>query len=316
MPRAELPTKAHLWNQVHQGASYPLSPPIFYWCSLRTPALQFKRTTPGCVSKLIYSRAPPNPNYVLDPTHPALHFKPVQYAKAFPWRSYPGFSLRAVPKSLLEKPSYPAPNPPFVLAPPRSVYLDKGEAREGKEDARDGAEFEDGRDGVRERPTEGWVEEKDRISMSLVNVASLAVGGRTLRVNVYNKFKNAIALVTTRGADVERGPDGVKRIVFRDDEAGLNWVLRGACFSPRSSPTPLLCVLFPAPVSLPNGYTFPCPLQRSRPNSIPDFTSPHHPLQIGRTSADPIPKSTSCPTPSSSPASDVPSKTSTSPASG
>lgn len=26
MPRAELPTKAHLWNQVHQGGSYLLSP--------------------------------------------------------------------------------------------------------------------------------------------------------------------------------------------------------------------------------------------------------------------------------------------------
>nr|VWO98594.1 MRP-like transporter [Ganoderma boninense] len=201
--------------------------------------LQFKRTTPGSVSTLIFLKSPPNPNRVLDPTHPALHFKPVQYAKAFPWRSYPGFSIRALPKSLLDKPSYPAPNPPFVLTPPRTVTLDKGAARGGGKAAGDETEVGAGQgaEGVGEGSTQRWVEEKGRISMSLVNAATLGVGGRPVRVKVYNKFKNAIALVATRGADVERGPDGSKRIVFHDDEAGQNWVLRDWTYICRPHPT-------------------------------------------------------------------------------
>ncbi|PIL29165.1 hypothetical protein GSI_09214 [Ganoderma sinense ZZ0214-1] len=82
----------------------------------------------------------------------------------------------------------------------------------------------------------GWVEEKGRISMSLINVAALGVGGRPLRVKVYNKFKNAIALVVTRGAAVERDPDGSKRIVFRDEEAGPSWVLRDWTYMCRPDP--------------------------------------------------------------------------------
>ncbi|KAI1792451.1 hypothetical protein LXA43DRAFT_342129 [Ganoderma leucocontextum] len=200
-----------------------------------TKSIKFKRTTPGSISSLVYPNRPPNPNRVLDPTHPALHFKPPQYAKAFPWRSYPGFSLRALPKSLLDKPSYPAPNPPFILAPPRSVTLDKGKAREeDTSDESEGGGVEDGggENGIGEGPSTRWNEEKDRISMSLANVASLGVGGRVVRVKVDNKVKNAIALVATRGADVECGADGVKRIIFRDEQAGPGWVLRGACFSP------------------------------------------------------------------------------------
>lgn len=215
-----------------------LPPFIFRWTVLTAGAvLQFKRNTPGSITSLIYSNRPPNPNRVLDPTHPALHFKPAQYAKAFPWRSYPGFSLRAVPKSLLEKPSYPAPNPPFAMSPPRSVTLDKGKARE--EDVSDEREGEDGQDGVGEEPAAGWKEEKGRISMSLVNAASIGVGGRVLRVKVTNKLKNAISLVATRGADVEPGPDGVKRIVFRDEQADPPWVLRGACFCHTALPVPV-----------------------------------------------------------------------------
>ncbi len=265
MSRVELPPQAHLRDQVHQGPSYPTSF-IFHCTAVLTidPALQFKRTTPGSIGNLIYSSRPPNPNRVLDPTHPALHFKPAQYAKVFPWRVYPGFSLRALPKSLLEKPPYPAPNPPFVLAPPRSVTLDKGQAREEDTGDEDESGGEEG-DGVDGGPTAEWVEEKGRISMSLANVASLGIGGRVVRVNVLNKFKNAIALVATRGADVESGPDGAKRIVFRDTQAGPHWVLRGACFSP--------CLpLLPPATPISSSYARSC-LQQSLPPLMSEIHS-------------------------------------------
>ena len=59
-----------------------------------------------------------------------------------------------------------------------------------------------------------------------------------VRVKVLNKLENAIALVVTRGADVEEGEEGengVKRIVFRDKEGGSGWMLRGACMLALSS---------------------------------------------------------------------------------
>ena len=137
---------------------------------------------------------PPHPNRVLDPTHPALHFKPLQYARAFPWRTYPGFALRALPKSLLDKPATVFPDPPISIQPPRSVTLVNKTTRIG-----DGDETTRESEGERgSRVTAKWAEERGRLSMSLVDLAAKDIGGRVVRVKVLNKMKNAIALVAAR----------------------------------------------------------------------------------------------------------------------
>ncbi len=64
--------------------------------------------------------------------------------------------------------------------------------------------------------------------MSLMDVASKSAGGRVLRVNVLNKFKMAISLIVTRGADAEIG-EGEQRIVFKSERLGGEWVLSGVC---------------------------------------------------------------------------------------
>ncbi|TFK89998.1 hypothetical protein K466DRAFT_639362 [Polyporus arcularius HHB13444] len=180
-------------------------------------SVRFKRTTPGCIAQLAHANKPPAKQRVLDPSHPALDFSPTQFARAFPWRTYPGFAIRAIPKGLLEKPATVFPDPPFSSAPTRSSYAQQGQSGRG------------------------------RVSMSLMNVASKSTGGRVLRVNVLNKLKTAISLVAARGADVEDGKDGQPRIVFRAEEEPLadDWVLSGACGSMSG---PVCCmVLIPYP---------------------------------------------------------------------
>ncbi|EJF61780.1 hypothetical protein DICSQDRAFT_136296 [Dichomitus squalens LYAD-421 SS1] len=195
-------------------------------------SIKFKRTTPGSITYVVTSNRPPYPKRVLDPTHPALHLKPSQYANAFPWRAYPGFGLRALPKSLLDKPSVPFPDPPFSVQPPRSVTLDSGQAWDD-----DGGSDATSENRWVAKGTVKWAEEERwRISMSLVDVVAKGVGGRVVRVKVLNKLKNAIALVVTRGADVEEGADGAKRIVFREREAGSGWVLRDWTYLCRPEP--------------------------------------------------------------------------------
>ncbi|KAI0697616.1 hypothetical protein C8T65DRAFT_614629 [Cerioporus squamosus] len=160
-------------------------------------SVRFKRTTPGSINQLAHANKPPAKNRVLDPSHPALDFTPTQFARAFPWRTYPGFSIRAVPKGLLERPATVFPNPPFATAPIRNSHVQDEQSVNG------------------------------RVSMSLMNVASKSTGGRVLRVNVHNKLKTAISLVAARGATVEKGKDGQPRIVFKAEEEPLadDWVL-------------------------------------------------------------------------------------------
>ncbi|KAI0767348.1 hypothetical protein C8Q74DRAFT_951049 [Fomes fomentarius] len=168
-------------------------------------SINFKRTTPGGVHNVAHANKPPSKQRVLDPTHPALKLTPSEFGKAFPWRTYPGFAIRAVPKALLERPANPFPDPPF---PPAPVY--------SKDDDR----AKDGR---------------GRVSMSLLNVASKSAGGRVLRVNVLNKFKTAISLIVTRGADAERG-EGEQRIVFKPERLGGEWVLSDWTYICRPEP--------------------------------------------------------------------------------
>ena len=147
---------------------------------------------------------------------------------AFPWRIFPVFHLRVVPRALLEVPTVPWPDPPFTPAHVRS----------------------------RRRAAERWLGDpaapamgtggggggggRAQVDMSLVNVGVKEVGGRVTRVNVSRKLKTAISLVVTRGADVEVREDGRSEIVFRDEElGGENWILSGACSS--LSPSCISC---------------------------------------------------------------------------
>lgn len=164
---------------------------------------QFKRTTPGTISFISHANKAPSVHRVLDPKHPALRYTAAQFAKAFPWRTYPGFALRAVPKGLLEKPANTFPNPPFAFAPLNTA----------------GAQENDG--------------DSDWVSMSLMDVGGKIEGQRVVRVKVLNKLKTAISLVATRGADVEEreGEGRAQRMVFRPERLGAEWVMSGTSAS-------------------------------------------------------------------------------------
>ncbi|KAI0752858.1 hypothetical protein C8Q80DRAFT_480257 [Daedaleopsis nitida] len=158
-------------------------------------SVKFKRTTPGTIGFISRANKPPSIHRVLDPKHPALRYTPAQFAKAFPWRTYPGFAFRAVPKGLLEKPANLFPNPPFAFAPLRTA---EGQQNDG---------------------------ECDWVSMSLMDVGGKIEGRRVVQVKVLNKLKNAISLVATRGADVEEGEGRAQRMVFRPERLGADWVM-------------------------------------------------------------------------------------------
>ncbi|KAI0332218.1 hypothetical protein GY45DRAFT_1321271 [Cubamyces sp. BRFM 1775] len=151
-------------------------------------SINFRRTTPGSLATVLYSNRPPSPNHVLDRTHPALGYTRQVYAHVFPWRTYPGFTVRALPKALLAKPSYRFADPPYTL---------------------------------NEGPMKGR-----SANMSLLDCASKSVGGRVIRQEILRKFKTAISLIVVRGADVVGQGDDAK-IVFREEDAGKaeDWIL-------------------------------------------------------------------------------------------
>ncbi|KAI0634344.1 hypothetical protein C8Q77DRAFT_1055902 [Trametes polyzona] len=149
-------------------------------------SVNFRRTTPGSIYRVVYANKPPPRFAVLDPTHPALTYHNRDYARAFPWRIYPDFKLRAIPHGLLEPPSQPHPSPPYVLN------------------------------------TGTW--RGRRVNMSLLDIAPRDVGGHVARQDILRKFKTAISLIVTRGADVE-GEEGGEEIVFRKVGDPDEWVL-------------------------------------------------------------------------------------------
>ncbi|KAI0649854.1 hypothetical protein C8Q79DRAFT_900791 [Trametes meyenii] len=149
-------------------------------------SVNFRRTTPGSIRRMVYANKPPPPSAVVDPNHPALAYAPHEFIRTFPWRSFPGFKLRVLPKGLLDAPTSRYPDPPYTL---------------------------------NEGPTKGR-----SVNMSLLDVAPKSVGGRVVRQDILRKFKTAISLIVTRGADVE-GPEGQKRVVFRDVNDAESWIL-------------------------------------------------------------------------------------------
>ncbi|KAI0357650.1 hypothetical protein OH77DRAFT_1519035 [Trametes cingulata] len=151
-------------------------------------SINFRRTTPGSIYRIVHASRPPPPASVLDPTHPALAYSPADFTRAFPWRVLPAFRLRAVPHGLLEPPDPRIPCPPYAL----NEGLWKGRS----------------------------------VNMTLLDVAPKSAGGRVVRQDTLRRFKTAISLIVTRGADVEDGPaEGERRIVFRGAEPPENWIL-------------------------------------------------------------------------------------------
>ncbi|KAI8989061.1 hypothetical protein BD414DRAFT_324173 [Trametes punicea] len=151
-------------------------------------SINFRRTTPGTISFILFSKHPPPVSRVLDPTHPALSYSPYDWMRAFPWRACHGFSMRAIPKGLLTEPSPRHPEPPYSL-----------------------------NDGPRKGHS---------LNLSLLDCAPKSAGGRVVRQQILRKFKTAISLIVVRGADAE-GPEDDRRLVFRDEEAGKGeqWIL-------------------------------------------------------------------------------------------
>ncbi|KAI0672230.1 hypothetical protein C8Q78DRAFT_735687 [Trametes maxima] len=144
------------------------------------------RTTPGSIHRMLYANKPPPPSVVVDPQHPALSYTPHEFLRTFPWRVCPGFKLRVLPKGILDAPASRYPDPPYTL---------------------------------NEGPTKGR-----SVNMSLLDVAPKSVGGRVVRQDILRKFKTAISLIVTRGADVE-GPAGQKQVVFRGTNEAASWIL-------------------------------------------------------------------------------------------
>ncbi|KAI0657565.1 hypothetical protein C8Q70DRAFT_272267 [Cubamyces menziesii] len=151
-------------------------------------SINFRRTTPGSITRIIYGNRPPPPSLVLDPTHPSLHYNRPSWGKTFPWRTYPGFAIRAVPKAVLAPPTTVHPDPPHTL---------------------------------NEGPLKGR-----SANMSLLDCEAKSVGGRVTRQVILRKFKTAISLIVVRGADVEGQGDEAK-LVFREEHAGKakDWIL-------------------------------------------------------------------------------------------
>ncbi|KAI0827311.1 hypothetical protein BC628DRAFT_1368892 [Trametes gibbosa] len=152
----------------------------------RIKSINFRRTTPGAIFPIVHANKPPRPNQVLDPAHPALTYLPIDFTRAFPWRICDGFKLRTFPHALLQRPSQPHPSPPYE---------------------------------INAGPTRGR-----RVNMSLLDIAPRNIGGHVVRQEVLRKFKTAISLIVTRGADVE-GAEGSEKVVFREDNDPFDWIL-------------------------------------------------------------------------------------------
>lgn len=147
---------------------------------------QFRRTSPGSIYRVVYAHKPLPPNSAVDPTHPALGYRNQEFLRAFPWRCYNGFKIRALPHAVLEKPTTPFPSPPYKLS--------RGDG------------------GGRS------------VNMSLLDVAPRDVGGHVVRQDTLRKIKTAVSLIVTRGADVE-GPKGKEKVVFKGADTPDAWIM-------------------------------------------------------------------------------------------
>ena len=127
--------------------------------------------------------------------------------------------MRAVPKALLVRPDIVWPDPPFGFKPypARSAEDEDGYGHGGEEDEYDGVHK-----ATRTRTT--WTP-MPRVDMSLMHVIVTKMHKSGLvRSKVKSRIKNAVALVVTKGADVdvERG-----ELVANEDNAKdpEKWVL-------------------------------------------------------------------------------------------
>ncbi|OCH88740.1 hypothetical protein OBBRIDRAFT_733872, partial [Obba rivulosa] len=130
----------------------------------------------------------PLPTRILDPSHPAASIPRNKVLSSFPFTRADGFHLRAIPKALLYKPEVPYPDPPYGPA---------------KKDPR-------------------------KVDVSLLKIVAKRSVHKSavIRTKVSIKFKTAMSLIVTRGADAETDKKGRTKLVFRSGDAGKDrWTL-------------------------------------------------------------------------------------------
>ena len=177
--------------------------------------LQFRRTTPGGTSHILYPESTPT-GQVLDPTHPLARSNPRLYNGTLPKFFSKELIVRAVPKALLSRPELIYPHPPFDYAPYPSQPR-KGNERGGLEGKKLGRSK-----GKRD----------DVVHMSLLHIIPKKLHKSAfVRLTVKSRLKTAVSLVITRGACAERSADGKgKQVLVSRDEDSRSWVLSGAFF--------------------------------------------------------------------------------------
>ena len=146
----------------------------------------------------------------LDATHPAARLPKAAYGSAFPRFGSPALQVRAFPKALLMTPAAPWPDPPFppARAVPWGEQLDRLLGRTAEE---------------------GEVKSMrvDSLDMAMVCIVGIKATHKSavVRKKIAARLKTAVALVATRGAQVQ-GPS--KELVFREGERPpAEWVSPG-----------------------------------------------------------------------------------------
>lgn len=159
--------------------------------SIEIESEQYRRTTPGSVSRLLHPYIPKSPAGLVDPTHPLASLPWGKASRAFPRIQCTGFSLSAFPKALLGKPQHPWPQPPFYQTPDRSSN-------------------------------------PFRVNMSLLKLIGkkAVTKSAVVRGKVAKRLKEAIRLVVARGAHVVKNEQGKERLEFdQSDVGGDKWIL-------------------------------------------------------------------------------------------
>ncbi|KAF8065025.1 hypothetical protein FPV67DRAFT_1671316 [Lyophyllum atratum] len=174
----------------------------------RAKSVNFRRQTPGSVDDLL------NPTYVsyrpnyLDPTHPATSTPKRNFpdfrTDAFGLKAYP-FALLSPPEQIWTTPS----NPPIDTWKERVERFLSANGELGPEDGRLSVE-----------PMKLHNSKKNRVSMSLINVASKkrTSSKRHIRLKITSKLKIAMNLIVERGADTVE-TDGKRKLVMNEEEA-------------------------------------------------------------------------------------------------
>jgi hypothetical protein len=148
----------------------------------------------------LVNKHPPQPtSELLNPTYPGAHLSlSRRHALAPRWTS-PHLTLYAFPKAFLTRPEapYPVPNQsrPYPAQPPRRL-------------------------GEEQRSAD--------MSMQMLAVNSRLVRRPAVRVKIKRRLKEAVRLIVTRGAAVERSRKDPKVVFCAEDVGADKWIAPGA----------------------------------------------------------------------------------------